>query len=164
MTHLAGKLREKRENNSWSITKGTIDQDVQAGCLTPELPWGYKFSVENSNHSKWCIPYITRTGTCRSALTNLTEIAFLKWELTILPREIEGCWALITLCFEPIVERIGCSTLCLPKGSLLDPGAPPWGLKKEGDKGGHTRGCIVGLPESGSCGSDRSRGCSVDFS
>ncbi|KAK8535555.1 hypothetical protein V6N12_057071 [Hibiscus sabdariffa] len=150
MTHLAGKLPEKRENNSWPITKRTIAQDDQAGCLVLEPPWGCKFLVAKSNLRKWFRPYITRIGTCRSVLTSLTETAFPKWELTILPREIEGCWALITLCLESIVGRIGWSTLCLLKGSLLKPGTPPWCFKKEGNKHGHTRGCIVDLPESGS--------------
>ncbi|KAK8572608.1 hypothetical protein V6N12_028659 [Hibiscus sabdariffa] len=74
-------------------------------------PYGiYKDGGRHSNN-RGCSMDLSRTGLCGSALTRLTETVFPKLELDVLPRKIDGCWALIVLCVLSLMTKPGRSRL-----------------------------------------------------
>ncbi|KAK8713714.1 hypothetical protein V6N13_148925 [Hibiscus sabdariffa] len=71
----------------------------------------YKDEAKHSN-TRGCNMDLSRTSLCRSAPTRLTWTDFPKPDLNVLPRKMDGCWALIELCALSLMTRPGLSRLC----------------------------------------------------
>ncbi|KAK8683779.1 hypothetical protein V6N13_039828 [Hibiscus sabdariffa] len=71
----------------------------------------YKNGARHSN-IRGCNMDLSRTGLCRSAPTRLTWTDLPKPYFNVLPRKMDGCWALIELCVLSLMTRPGLCRLC----------------------------------------------------